>query len=704
MVQQPRWDIYEAAILLDGYIEIQQDKMLRKEVIRRISLDLRQMAVNRGIRINETFRNENGISYQMMNMDLAYKREKGPIHTTALFNQLVEIYQTDSKKYYSILKEARSMVTSQKGTKEAFLTWAMSELPHGRSKWIEENIQEVENFAIASKIIYGSIYGVTDKETLERIAKAIRRNKLFIIKNRKTIKIIYNDFDIYIDYCSKFAGKAGMKEEKTPIEDGIAKYTVKSSDSEKNFRQDNVEISINETNRDIIAVLKQHYKYGFKIDSFREYIRFRQFAEEMGIALPEDDDKLKASLLYCGTVIEGKLYYNDNDMVQELRSIVNNIFSSGANVVYYESLFECEQEWMEAHSITSPEMLKKILQKNICEVSFSKLFFSKGTRQTEKEAVTQEIIRVWGDSPIESIYDLNYRLPNIPLENIARVISGNDLFVLVFEGKYLYIERFCIALEDEKAILDFVSDTCEENGFASLNEVPVGNIKEENYELPQFALYNAIYKKTLIGKYYLNGKILTKEKSNIDAIALLKQYISGKDECTFDEVTEKAMELTGAKNRQYVFQALYDKMVRVDINHFVSDCLVSFCVDEIDAVLAEFIHEHFIAIRDVTTFAMFPLCNQNWNHYLLESFCYRYSKKYSLHVINFNDKNVGIIAEKDFSKSYSEMLAIVLSKSNIQLEPELVGRYLFDTGYMAKSKYVNLDMIATQALELRKER
>ena len=70
----------------------------------------------------------------------------------------------------------------------------------------------------------------------------------------------------------------------------------------------------------------------------------------------------------------------------------------------------------------------------------------------------------------------------------------------------------------------------------------------------------------LSGKYHLNGKILTKEKSELDAVTLLKKYIKDRDECTFDEVADKVIELTGSTNRQYAFQALYDDMVRVDRN------------------------------------------------------------------------------------------------------------------------------------------
>ena len=252
-------------------------------------------------------------------------------------------------------------------------------------------------------------------------------------------------------------------------------------------------------------------------------------------------------------------------------------------------------------------------------------------------------------------------------------------------------------------IADYVDAICEENGFCSLADVPLGDIVENNYDLSLWAIYNAIYKVALADKYHLNGKILTKDKPELDAVLLLKQYITGKAECTFDEVAEKVVELTGGTNRQYAFQALYDEMVRVDKNRFVADNVVGFDIGEIDRVLSTFILDHFVAIRDITTFAMFPLCGQSWNHYLLESFCYKHSQKYSLHVIHFNDKNAGIIAEKDFNKNYSEMLAMELARSDVELKSEIVGSYLFNTGYMAKSKYAKLGDIVQRAKEIRKE-
>lgn len=823
--KQPKWDIYEAAILLDGYLETQQKCQPRIQIIKRVSEQLRNMAINRGKVIDEVYRNENGISYQMQSMDSAYKGENVYVPATRLFKEVVELYRTDTGRYFDILEEAKRMVAAKQNNKEAFLVWAASVLPAQRCKWIEKNILKMEHFAVVFKLISGSIFDITDTAMLTTIYEAAGKNKIFQIKNRKLIKNINDDFQTYMQYCSQLSKKADQatdsdmlviepsaksmstfatlteqeavttaskhsmlvnaptsaaceaeflaylqntakladktcvsyvssirSAERYAIDNGYLSYSLFNEDKEKIIataselysdsdfisyndnqhnrfsaainkllefigadipekaaaslgkRHDNQITAPAEANSEIVAVLKQHYEYGFKYDSIRELMRFRRFADEMRITLPEEDEALKTSILSSGTVIDDKVYCKNDDMLQELQRIVDDILSSGAVVIYYESLFENNQEWMESHVITSPDMLKEYLQYNISGCSFSKKFMVKGSRCSEKDAVTDELKRIWGAHPVESVYRLSDRLPYIPIGNIWRVISGNDLFVLSSEGEYLFIDRFRITKDEEEDILDFVDEICEENGFASLCDVPLGSIEEENYELTQTAIYNAIYKKVLSGKYHLNGKILTKEKSELDAVMLLKQYIKDKDECTFDEVADKVVELTGGINRQYAFQALYDDMVRVDKNRFVANRLVNFSIDEIDTALAGFITDNFRAIRDVTTFAMFPLCGQNWNHYLLESFCYKYSRKYSLHVIHFNDKNAGIIAEKDFNKKYNEMLAIALARTDVELSSEVIGQYLFNAGYMAKSKYAKLGEIAQRASELRKER
>src|SRR5699024_8844783 len=70
MKTQPVWNQYEAALLLEGYLDITNGAN-KKEVAERISKMLRQMATNVGLKIDEIYRNVNGITLQMDRMRMA---------------------------------------------------------------------------------------------------------------------------------------------------------------------------------------------------------------------------------------------------------------------------------------------------------------------------------------------------------------------------------------------------------------------------------------------------------------------------------------------------------------------------------------------------------------------------------------------------------------------------------------------------------
>lgn len=213
------------------------------------------------------------------------------------------------------------------------------------------------------------------------------------------------------------------------------------------------------------------------------------------------------------------------------------------------------------------------------------------------------------------------------------------------------------------------------NGYASIIDLPLGNIPEENYELSETAIYTAVYSTVLKEHYYLRGKILTKEENGVDISALLKAYCNGKSYCTASELMERAEELTGTSNKQISMTVLYDTMVRVDVDEFVSEDQIHFDTNAVDALLKSMVGARFAPIRSVNTFALFPSCGASWNHYVLESFCYRFSDEYRLSVINYNDKNAGLIVAKDLTLSYADMLCEAAADSDVELTPESVGRY-----------------------------
>lgn len=595
-MRQPIWSSFEVALLIDAYWRIENGQITKKQAVSEISSLFRQYAVKQGIDIDETYRNENGISMRFEELRYLFTEGKTGIkNTSKLFRIIINYYHHNQKKYQRILSTARTMFADS----------------------FQSENDKADNHA-----------------------------------------------------------------------DDNQKVTDSSDEILNNIR----------------VLLDERFPYGFKMDSMRDLIRFRKFAEEEAIVnVPENDDELRLLILSAGTFINDKLYAENKDLSIDLQRIVQDIFNDGTVVVYYEALLEKHSEWMNKQHILSEEMLKELLQKHFPDCYHAKRFIINGKKQTEKECVSSELKRIWGDAVTRTVDSLSDDLPYIPTDNIWRAISGSLNFTRVSEGLYFFNDKLIMTEEECSAIIDYVDKAYEEDGFASLGDLPIESVEETNYEIPLSTIQSAIYGRLLSSKYNLNGRILTKENSELNSIVLLKQYLAKKEKCTFDELSEKNIELTGVPNRKNVFQALYESMVRIDGDQFVAPGYVEFPIEEIDRVLSGLITDHFCAIKEITSFALFPMCGQSWNHYLLESYCYLYSKRYSLFLINFNDKNAGIISEKDFGKSYIEMLAIAAAKTDLELTPEIIGAYLFQNGYACKSKFGQLDEVAAMAKSLRKD-
>lgn len=454
----------------------------------------------------------------------------------------------------------------------------------------------------------------------------------------------------------------------------------------------------------ITQILSVKYKYGFRIDSAIEMMKIRNYAETMNLELPESAEELEKEINAAGVGIDGKVYVFNKELLNELASIIDEIFQTGTIVIFLSAFIETHEEWLEEKHIASESLLKEVLKLCCPSLYFGQNIITKGERITEHEAVMAEIHRVSGAEAVVWGDDLDEKLIYIPSNKISWSLSASDDFVRISEGKYFCMHCFIYSDEDARKILDFVSEECASKGYASIIDVPMGSIPEENFELSTTALYSAIYNAILKANYYLNGKILTVDKDGVDITILLKDYCQNRDECTVTEMMERAEELTGFSNKQYSIIALYDKLIRVDVDRFVSEKYISFDVDRIDCLLEEIVGSRFAPIRKVSTFALFPICGLNWNHYLLESYCYRFSRKYRLAVLNYNDKNAGMIAAIDLPLTYNEMLSEAAAETGIELTPESVGEYLFTNGFTARRKYSNMSEIIEKAKIIREER
>lgn len=460
----------------------------------------------------------------------------------------------------------------------------------------------------------------------------------------------------------------------------------------------------------VAAVLREHYPYGFRLESIIDMKRFRRYAEEQNAEIPVSDDALRVEIRNAGIKIDDKMYFIDQDTFAFIRETVETLTLDGSKILFYDCIYDSVVSGMENHYITSADQLKSIMKQckqnifdDLAEIHFAKNFVSLSGNQMERDAVTMELQRVWGEKQIKRIDELAEQLPAIPAEYVRRHLSGSTAFVWVSDGTYFNMQRFIITENEKNTILSFVADECDNKGYASISDVPLGNTAEENYELSDAGLQEAIYNAVLQNHFHLNGKILTKDNRSLDVVTLVKQYLADKDECTFDEADQKVQEIAGTRYRYMAYDALYNTMIRVDKNRYVAHRHVKFDIDVIDGILSEMINDKFLAIKEITSFALFPVCGYPWNHYLLESYCYSYSKRYCLKVVGFNDKNAGIIAENNVTDGYNELLAQAAARAKIELSMETVGQYYFETGYMGKRTFADLESIVQHAQAIRED-
>ena len=301
---------------------------------------------------------------------------------------------------------------------------------------------------------------------------------------------------------------------------------------------------------DIKELLLKEFPYGIRIDSEIDMMKLNSFADKSGVSLPESGELLKLQISAGGISYDGKIYFVSDETYEAVIEIINNIFAEGYSVVYYEELLAKNFEWFDEKHISTWELIREILDKRSKDLFISKNFLRQGAeRINEVDALELEFEKVWGDSVTRTYDEMYELLPYIPDEKIKSYLSFCKKFVWSSQETFAWLDKVIISEEEKQAIIDYVTSECELVGHASIANVPLGNIEEENYKISITAIYSAIYNLILKDNFIINGKILTKNNSGIDALTLAKSFCSEKDNCTFTELNNYVTAINGTANR-----------------------------------------------------------------------------------------------------------------------------------------------------------
>ena len=183
------WDSCEAAYLLSELVRVLNNEISRSEAIQLVSTNLRKRALQRGIEIDDVFRNTNGITLQMSVMEYIYTEGKHGLKKSSmpkLFQDIVDMYKSDKNSFEVLAREAVSM-PSDKMIEEQFYTWLSTQVsPHMLSE-LYTAFGDIDSFCIERKILKQPLLETADLTILNNVRMTVERNKIFRFLYRRQL-------------------------------------------------------------------------------------------------------------------------------------------------------------------------------------------------------------------------------------------------------------------------------------------------------------------------------------------------------------------------------------------------------------------------------------------------------------------------------------------------------------------------------------
>lgn len=451
-------------------------------------------------------------------------------------------------------------------------------------------------------------------------------------------------------------------------------------------------------------VLSAHFANGYRLDSPIEFARFISFAVRIfgeEIVLPHEE--LKRCISACGTTYDGKVYVVSEETKERIKELIEEYFSSGARVIFFAEFYAKNENWLFEASVVAEKMLIDILRNLFPELLFTQTYFGY-TGTSVFAALEGEILRVWGDDAVVTYSQLAERLHYIPLERIKYALGQNGDFIWSSVETFSHVSRIEITDKERQVLREATSQECHARGYASMADLPFGEIVERNTELSITAVHNAVYRICLSDKFNKKGKIVAPKGVAFDALTIMKNYCQTIDKCSLDDLLTYEKELTGEIHRWIPMEAGNAVLVRIDKNTYIADRYVHFNADIIDEAIALFVKGDYLPLKSFTTFGAFPACGQTWNLFLLESYCRRFSRKFRFDTPSVNSRNAGAVIRKTCDMGYTEIMTHAVAHADVSLKDTIVGKFLYENGYTGRSTTAKINEIIDKAKAIRERR
>ena len=254
------WNIEEAVLMLDMLLKSLDGKLTRKEAIRQVSEKLRRRAVNRGIEFDDIFRNENGITFQMSALEVAYTGRKTKLkQPTKLFVETVNLYRNNRELYEEILKEAENVVEPT-SVQDEFCSYLSMQMPTFQLSDAYLMLSDIESFCLERKILQNKLFETTDLETIKRVVQTVDSNRVFRFTYKQNLKKMSTVIHAYYTFLKSYKPDE-EKEAKLIIQEAIPSLPDADSMKQKDDAVSPQDISVPATEKTKLTDLEERQKF-----------------------------------------------------------------------------------------------------------------------------------------------------------------------------------------------------------------------------------------------------------------------------------------------------------------------------------------------------------------------------------------------------------------------------------------------------------
>jgi hypothetical protein len=460
-------------------------------------------------------------------------------------------------------------------------------------------------------------------------------------------------------------------------------------------------------------VLVEKFSSGYILNNIIQRNRFRHFYEELnGSTISASDMELDNTIEMCGMVHDGRLYVTECVLEDSKKTEVLEYIENQLNLhprLYLEKLLEHFAYDFRDTPIEGVDVLRTYLQElpdfnyyiNKDRVFRDESYRHIGSPKDEVKRLLEEECRPMSDDEIFK------KLDWIPEEKIKvafmqcsitqEILSNGD------HSRFI-LESFDISGDELEWLSNWIRQELDDAEFMGSMDL----VKALKSKYPEFAERNCNFRDIgirnalalLLQDYFnFNGNLITKKGKTVSNEKLFVDFCKTRESFNVDDVDAFADSL----NVPALYDVIYTYSFRLNDRDFIRD-VPSMDVDAIDSVIENFLNEeNFIPLKKIDFWGNFPITVGRWNHFLLESFLWRCSKKFKLVHSNFSKTTfAGAIVRKDATLNFEDVLVYALSEKDF--DAVNAKKFLKDEGFLAREKCSNIDTLLEKARQMRSSR